>query len=94
MIGVMFTWDKEITDTEGRPLTKVFMYEDGMRLHGVKQNGLRPINAYIFQVQGSGLPKLDDSLDDWLHKSISYALHPQKGKVTYQTAQIKEIFSF
>ncbi len=94
MIGVMFRFNDKITTDEGNPVTKVFMFgEEFRRPVAVKQNGVRPILAYVFRVQGMENDIGDmDELMDWLHKSISYALHPIEGKIVYQNQDVANLF--
>ncbi len=94
MIGVMFRFNDKITTDEGNPVTKVFMFgKEFSRPVGVKQNGVRPLLAYVFRVQGMENDIGDvDELMDWLHKSISYALHPTEGKIVYQNQDVANLF--
>ncbi len=97
MIGVMFRFDSKITTEDGHPLTKVFMFgKEFSKPIGVKVQGIRPNMAYVFRVQGTegGLESVESKalLMEWLHKSISYALHPVDGKIVYQNKAVSNLF--
>ena len=97
MIGVMFKFDNKITTEDGHPLTKVFMFgEEFSRPIGVRVQGIRPTMAYVFRVQGTedGVESVESKVQlmEWLHKSISYALHPVDGKIVYQNKAVSDLF--
>ena len=90
----MFRFNDKITTEDGHPMTKVFMFGEEFGVpRGVKQSGIRPILAYVFRVEGMENDIGDiDGLMDWLHKSISYALHPTEGKIVYQNQDVANLF--
>ena len=93
MIGVMFRFDNKITTEMGHPITKVYMLGDNDKMRGLKHRGVRPTLAYIFHVEGSQIPSsATDGMMDWCHKSISYALHPQRGEITFQNEKLRDLF--
>ena len=93
MIGVMFRFDNKITTEEGHPMTKVYMMGDNDKMRGLKQNGVRPTLAYVFKVEGSQIPSsASNDMMDWCHKSISYALHPDRGEIQFQNQELRDLF--
>ncbi len=90
----MFRFSEIITTEMGTPVVKVFMSDQKPR--GIKQNGTRPVMAYIFEIVGSKhdySDKEEARLMEWLHKEISPALHPRDGKIVFQNETVKKVFA-
>jgi len=93
MIGVMFKYGSNITTEEGHPYMVVQMAGEGItKIRGIKKNGFRPEIAFIFETEHDKTQKSDD-LMEWLHKGISYSLHPTNGQIIYQNSKVRDLFT-
>ena len=101
MIAVNFKFPESLDLKNGMPLIKTYNFNESIRY--VKEKGIRPIEAYIYETTDSDLDLsgIHDRYTDEnrtafnkiLHSTISYMLHPLEGKIVYDTDELADFFS-
>ena len=94
MIGVIFEWDKNVTDKEGRPIRKIYMAPH--KMYGVKHNGVRPKTAYVFNTNVFEEPDYtDENIHAWFFKPLVKTLYPTGDilkQITFQDNELQKYF--